>query len=84
MDTIEDDMSKTAQDHFEKNPKKEMNEVEKEMAFSDLMIEFEKSTDLMLKKFSRLDNKLYELGEFNTNFHKSTDQLESLYKRDIE
>ena len=61
-----------------------MDEGERAMAFSDLMIEFEKSTDLMLKKFGRLDNKIFEMGEFTDNFHKSTEQLESLYKRDIE
>ena len=37
-----------------------MDEGERAMAFSDLMIEFEKSTDLMLKKFGRLDNKIFE------------------------
>jgi hypothetical protein len=62
MVTIEDSMTVTAQDHFKANPKREMDEGERAMAFSDLMIEFEKSTDLMLKKFGRLDNKIYEMG----------------------
>ena len=84
METIEDDMERTANDHFQRNPKQEMDEGDRAIAFSDLMIEFEKSTDLMLKKFGRLDNKIYEMGKFTDDFHKSTDQLESLYLRDIE
>ena len=48
------------------------------------MAEFESSINTITKKFTIVDRKLESMGDLTDDFHKSTDQLEELYKKDIE
>ena len=61
---------------------KEKEEVESK--FDDAMAEFESSINTITKKFAVVDRKLEEMGDLTDDFHKSTDELEELYKKDIE
>jgi len=48
------------------------------------MAEFESSINTITKKFAVVDRKLEAMGDLTDEFHKSTDELEELYKKDIE
>ena len=48
------------------------------------MAEFESSINTITKKFAIVDKKLEAMGDLTDEFHNSTDELEELYKKDIE
>merc|ERR1711874_199721 len=61
-----------------------MNSAEKDGLFDEATVEFEKSLQLALKKFSVMKTKVGEIQDLMQQFRGSTSRLESLFVKDID
>jgi hypothetical protein len=85
MDEVEQNMHKQADKFFKDWDRHiEMDAGEKSQMFEDNMGDMTSSIQMAKKKFQKVEEKMRQMTELTAHFHESTDQLESLYRRDIE
>lgn len=85
LEGLEQDILTRADGEFAKKDQNiQMTDMEKDEKFDDAMAEFESSINAITKKFAVVDRKLEAMGDLTDELHNSTDELEVLYKKDIE